>query len=162
MFLHRLLQESPDAEDCLQETFLRAYRAYDRLDRAANLRAWLYRIAYNVAMTGLRRRTRQLALPDTELAAPGPSVERQVEQQQLLEGMRRAVWALPTKQRAALVMRKYQELSYAEIGQSLEITAEAARANVYQGMRKLRQQFAADGQQVESGLGATESAAAGK
>src|SRR5437899_2722789 len=64
-YLWRLLRDTADAEDCLQDTFLRAYRAYGRLDQAAdgrghtNPRAWLYRIATNVARTRLRQRSRE-------------------------------------------------------------------------------------------------------
>lgn len=152
LFLYRLLQESPEAEDCLQETFMRAFQAYDRLAHTDNLRAWLYRIANNQAMTHLKRRS-QLPLPLTaDLSGGGPSPEHQVEQRMQLDQLRSAVSALPHKQQAALVMRKYQELGYDQIGEALDITAEAARANVYQGLRKLRQSFNQD--EVASGVSA--------
>src|SRR6185436_1804336 len=57
-YLWRMLRQTADAEDCLQETFLRAYRAYARLNGQANYRAWLYKIATNTARTHLKRRTR--------------------------------------------------------------------------------------------------------
>lgn len=141
VFLFRLMQQSAEAEDCLQETYLRGFQAFDALDASANFRAWLYRIANNVAMTRLQRRARQAELLSDQVASPAEPVERQIETRAQLEAVRAAVSALPTKQRAALIMRKYQELSYAEIGQALEIAPEAARANVYQGLKKLRAQF---------------------
>lgn len=142
-YLYRLLRQAADAEDCLQETYLRAYRAYDRLDAGANYRAWLYRIAHNLAMTQLKQRGRNAEqLPD-ELAGGEPAVEARIEQRQLLERIHAAVRSLPAKQRSALVMRKYQELSYEEIALALDINPEAARANVYQGLKKLRSRFAA-------------------
>lgn len=141
-FLYRLMQASAEAEDCLQETYLRGYQAFDGLDASANFRAWLYRIANNVAMTRLQQRSRQAELLSDEIGSSTATVEQQVEQQFQLEQLSRAVRALPHKQRTALVMRKYQELSYAEIGLALEIAPEAARANVYQGLKKLRNQFA--------------------
>src|ERR1051325_11076075 len=60
-YLWRLLRQTADAEDCLQETFLRAYRAYPRLNGTANYRAWLYKIATNTARTHLKRRARATA-----------------------------------------------------------------------------------------------------
>src|SRR3970040_2327609 len=73
----RLTQDQADAQDCLQETYLRAYRAYGRLDTGANRRAWLYRIATNVALTHLKRRNRESARtsaldPDLMAADPTP------------------------------------------------------------------------------------------
>lgn len=152
VYLYRLLREPADAEDCLQEAFLRAYRAYDRLDAGANYRAWLYRIAHNLAMTYLKQRARQAEqLPD-QLPSPEPPIEQRFEQGQLLDRMRAAVKSLPPKQRSALVMRKYQELSYDEIALALEIRPEAARANVYQGLKNLRSRLsaAADASPVQS------------
>ncbi len=159
VFLYRLLQDSAEAEDCLQEAYLRAYRAYERLDEPANHRAWLYRIAHNVAMTRLNQRTRQLEILTEQIPSPAPAIESQIEDTEALASLRAAVDALPHKQRAALVMRKYQELSYEEIAVALDINREAARANVYQGLKKLRRQFSADGM---SDTSVGESAEAGR
>jgi RNA polymerase sigma-70 factor (ECF subfamily) len=144
IFLYRLLNESPDAEDCLQEAFLRAFQAYDRLDQGANVRAWLYRIAYNLAMTRLKQRRRRPVELPRDLPGSSPPIEHQIEQRLQLEALRAAVKTLPHKQQAALVMRKYQELGYDEIGLALDMSPEAARANVYQGLRKLRNWFSVD------------------
>ena len=69
------------------------------------------------------------------------SVADRVERKALLEAVAHAIEALPDQQRAALIMRKYQELSYAEIATALECTEAAARANVYQALKKLQAQF---------------------
>ena len=140
-YLWRMLQNEQDAEDCLQEAFLKAYLAYDRLDGAANYRAWLYRIAGNTARTRLRGRLRTGILLSEDHADPGPLVEQQAQNQQQLEAVKNAIAALPNKQREALILRKYQELSYEEISAILDTSVEGARANVYQGLKKLRAQF---------------------
>ena len=140
-YLWRMLQNEQDAEDCLQEAFLKAYLAYDRLDGTANYRAWLYRIAGNTARTRLRAKLRTRILLSEDLADPGLPVEQQAQNQQQLEAVKNAIAALPNKQREALILRKYQELSYEEIGAILDTSVEGARANVYQGLRKLRTQF---------------------
>ena len=140
-YLWRMLQNEQDAEDCLQEAFLKAYLAYDRLDGTANFRAWLYRIAGNTARTRLRGKLRTGILLSEDLADPGLPIEQQAQNQQQLEAVKNAIAALPNKQREALILRKYQELSYEEISTILDTSVEGARANVYQGLRKLRAQF---------------------
>lgn len=131
------------AEDALQDAFLRALRAYDRLDEAANTRAWLYRIARNVARTQLKRDQRfhdhtELHEGFVDRSPPVPEqVETREESRELLEAVQR----LPHQQREALILRKYQELNYAEIGLALECSPDAARANVYQALKKLRLAF---------------------
>ncbi len=143
-YLWRMVRDEADAQDCLQEAFLRAYRAYDRLDGRANQRAWLYRIATNVALTHLKRRGREaerrvpLAL---DLRADGPSPGEAALRRETLAAVAAAVERLPQQQRAALILRKYQALSYPEIAKTLGCSEEAARANVYQAIKKLRSEL---------------------
>ena len=143
-YVWRMLRDTVDAEDCLQETFLRAFRSYGRVRAGTNYRAWLYKIATNAARSQWKRRKRNETYTidlDPDLQADGMSVIDRVEQKTLLAAVTRAVEALPDQQRAALIMRKYQELSYAEIAAALECTEAAARANVYQAVKKLQAQF---------------------
>jgi len=138
-YLWRMLGDPDDAEDCLQDTFLRALRAKSgRPIRAP--RAWLYAVATNTARTQLRRRRRRgdQAIDEMEDIAADDAPESVRDQ---VQAVRRAVERLPGKQQAALVMRRYQGLGYADIGIALETTPEAARANVYQALRKLRALF---------------------
>jgi RNA polymerase sigma factor (sigma-70 family) len=144
-YLWRVVGDGPEAEDCLQDTFLRAFKASPGVEEIENPRAWLYTIAGNVARTHLRRRGNHAARNvnlDEERSDDGASVERIVEGRQELEKLHRAVQLLPYKQRAALMLRKYQGLEYAEIAAVLGGTQDAARANVYQGLRRLRAEFA--------------------
>ena len=146
-YVWRMLRETSDAEDCLQETFLRAFRSYGRVRAGTNYRAWLYRIATNTARSHWKRRKRSDAHTidlDPDRQADEMSVADRVEQKTLLAAVLRAVEALPDQQRAALIMRKYQELSYAEIATALECSEAAARANVYQAVKKLSADFQAD------------------
>lgn len=143
-YVWRLLRDAHDAEDCLQETFLRAFRAYGRVRAGSNYRAWLYKIATNTARSQWRRRqrndTRTIEL-DAEWQSDEMPVADRVERDALLRAVQHAVEALPDQQRAALIMRKYQELSYAEIAAALECSEAAARANVYQAVKKLQTRF---------------------
>jgi RNA polymerase sigma-70 factor (ECF subfamily) len=140
-YLWRLLRDADDAEDCLQDTFLRAYRAYGRLGGHSSPQAWLYRIATNVARTRLKQRAREAVRTsalDPELVAAGPGPAEQAAHSALLESVARAVDALPHQQRSAILLRQYQGLSYPQIAAVLDCSQDAARANVYQGMKKLR------------------------
>jgi RNA polymerase sigma-70 factor (ECF subfamily) len=140
-YLWRLLDGRSDAEDCLQEVYLRAFRAFDRLNQEANVRAWLYRIATNTAISFRKKRSRvesqELSLV-YDLVSPEPSPDEHLERKERLRMLVKAVNDLPSRQRSALILRKYQELSYAEISEVLGCSQEAARANVYQAMKKLR------------------------
>lgn len=144
-YLWRLFDGGPEAEDCLQETFLRALRAYPRLHSHRNLRAWLYRIATNTARSYLRRRSRERNLTADlhyDRPQPAPSASDSYDQQQTLAAVRSAIRALPHKQQTALLLRRYQGLPYAEIARVLQCSPAAARANVYQALSRLRRQFA--------------------
>lgn len=143
VFLWRMLRDDQDAEDCLQETLLRAHRALPRLAPDANTRAWLYAIAANVGRTWLKKRRKDSGWEAAErLRLTGAMAEDPAEgldAMSLLAAVRR----LPSRQREALILRKYQGLDYATIAAIQGNTAEAARANVYQALRRLRAQLAA-------------------
>ena len=141
-YLWRLIP-GDQAEDCLQETFLRAFRAYGRTVPDSNYRAWLYKIATNVARTAYtkqqRERTREL---DNTVASEARSPLEAIAFREEFNEVLQAVAALPHKQRAALMMRKYQDFDYKEIGAVLECSPTTARAHVYQALKKLRSQLA--------------------
>jgi RNA polymerase sigma factor (sigma-70 family) len=136
--LHRFLVACvgyPDAEDCLQETFLSALRAYPRLEHADNLRAWLYLIAQRKATDAIRRRQRHPVrdldgVPEARLSAPAASLPD--------EGLWGAVRQLPGKQRAAVVHRFVFDLAYRDVAARMGVSEEAARQNVSAGLRRLR------------------------
>lgn len=136
--LHRFLVAwigPTDAEDCLQETFMSALRAYPRLRTADNLRAWLYTIAQRKATDVARRRARR---PQAELTGIEPVAPADPEAPD--DGLWRRVAALPAKQRVAVVQRFALDLAYADIAQRMGISEEAARQNVSAGLRRLRQE----------------------
>jgi RNA polymerase sigma-70 factor (ECF subfamily) len=139
------LTPGDQAEDCLQETFLRAFRAYKRTAPDSNYRAWLYKIATNVARTAYTRRQREMTRELIHPAAPeGRTLLDSVIFGDDLKVVLQAVEALPHKQRAALMMRKYQEMDYKDIGAALECSPGTARAHVYQALKKLRERLAGD------------------
>ena len=120
------------ADDCFQETFLSALRAYPRLRDASNLRGWLFTIATRKALDHWRGERRR-PLPVEQL--PEPVAPEQPEGDAELWT---AVGSLPPMQRAAVIHRYVLDLPYAEIADALGISEDAARANTYEGRRKLR------------------------
>ena len=144
-----------EAQDLAQEVFLRAYRAFGRLRRDSNHRAWLYKIATNCAYSALKRGQCQLrhsvaasaASPAAPLSIPddaGQSPDGQLARDETLAAVRAAIAALPPKQQAAVVLRHVQGLDYAAIAQALDCSQDSARANVYQGLRRLRRELGED------------------
>ncbi len=136
--LHRFLVASVgalDAQDCLQETFLSALRAYPRLRHADNLRAWLYTIAQRKATDAVRTRIRHRAGDIGQVGEGRLAGEPQATPD---DGLWRSVRELPAKQRAAVVHRFVFDLAYREVGERMGISEEAARQNVSAGLRRLR------------------------
>ena len=125
-----------DAEDCFQETFLAALRAYPKLGDASNLRGWLLTIAHRKAIDHHRANGRR-PLPVAELAEVPPMAEEAAD-----EGIWTLVGALPPKQRAAVALRYACDLPHAEIAAALGCSPEAARRSLHEGMKRLRKELA--------------------
>jgi RNA polymerase sigma factor (sigma-70 family) len=125
------------AEDCFQETFLSALRAYPKLKDGSNLRGWLLTIAHRKAIDHHRARGRA-PVPVAEPAvlavadgAPEPD-----------DGLWAAVGALPPKQRAAVALRYGSDLPHGEIAAALGCSPEAARRSLHEGLKRLRKELA--------------------
>jgi RNA polymerase sigma-70 factor, ECF subfamily len=137
-FLVRTTRDRDDALDLYQETWLRAYRAWPKLESAAGLRPWLYRIATNLCLNRARDRTRRArVIGDEELdLARVPGSSDGVHDGVIY--LKTVISRLPHNQREALVMRKFGGLDYAEIAIALGCSSESARAGVYQALNKLK------------------------
>jgi RNA polymerase sigma factor (sigma-70 family) len=125
------------ADDCFQETFLAALRAYPKLEDDRNLRGWLLTIAHRKAIDHHRADGRK----PTPVAEPGEllAVDGMPEPD---DGLWRAVGALPPKQRAAVALRYGSDLPHAEIAAALGCTPEAARRSLHEGLKLLRNELA--------------------
>lgn len=118
------------ADDAFQETFLRALRAYDRLEHGEHLRAWVLTIASRVAVDVHRRARPTVEMPEVGYEDVRPPIEDLGE---LTDG-------LPAKERAAVVLRYGYDLTYAQIAAALDSSPDAARQAASSGVRRLRKE----------------------
>ncbi|HEX5980761.1 MAG TPA: RNA polymerase sigma factor [Thermoleophilaceae bacterium] len=130
-----------EADDCFQETWIAALRGYPKLRRADNLRAWLLRIAHNKAMDLHRSRGRRPVpvetVPERATGGAAPPGEGALpdEEPELWEAVR----GLPPKQRTAVFCRTVLGMPYDELARLLESSEDAARRNVFEGLKTLRE-----------------------
>ncbi len=155
-FLYRMVRDSAQAEDLAQEVFLRVYRARKDYAPSAKFTTWLFRIATNLALNSIRDgRHRQMdvsidqRVDDGEqeqvrldVADKSPNVEHRLLELDRAVMIRRAVDALPDKQRAAVLLHKYQELDYVDIARALDCSESALKSLLFRAYETLRVQLA--------------------
>lgn len=140
----RMTGSREDAMDCAQETLLRAYRAYGSFHGRSGEKTWLYRIACNTCVDLLRRRPSHVSLEelqekgydpaDTRIPLPGERLEKEELRRQILE----ALALLPEDQRAAVILRDFQQMSYEEIARILEISEGTVKSRLSRGREKIK------------------------
>jgi RNA polymerase sigma factor (sigma-70 family) len=120
-----------DAEDTLQDVFVRAYGALRANDRDVSLRAWLYRIAHNRCIDELRRPSAAMGAPSEVLElvqAPASDPMDAVEQREMLRRLVADVQRLPEQQRSALLMREISGMAYQDLARALDVTVPAVKS----------------------------------
>ena len=135
--VHRFLVASVgrnDADDCYQETWVAALRAYPRLRDASNLRAWILTVASRKAIDHVRRRPPipVASVPETAFFSPEALSD---------DDLWNLVRDLPGKQRTAVALRFVLDAGYSEIATAMDTSEEAARRNVHEGLKKLRLEY---------------------
>src|SRR5215831_7494905 len=157
-FLYRMVRNREQAEDLAQEVFLRVYRAREDYVPSAKFTTWLFRIATNLALNSLRdTRYRKLEVsidaPVTidaeggdekpfEVADKHPTIEQELAEEDRKKMIRHAIEKLPEKQRAAVLLHKYQELDYAEIAKILNCSESALKSLLFRAYETLRVELA--------------------
>jgi RNA polymerase sigma-70 factor (ECF subfamily) len=152
-FLFRMVRDSATAEDLAQEVFLRVYRARKRYSPSAKFTTWLFRIATNLALNSVRdNRHRQMdvsidaSVEDDEAPLQLPAREMRIDEHMIerdrAEFIRQAISSLPEKQRAAVLLHKYEEMDYAEIAKILECSESALKSLLFRAYETLRVQLA--------------------
>jgi RNA polymerase sigma-70 factor (ECF subfamily) len=151
-FLFRMVQNHAVAEELAQEVFLRVYRNRATYEPTAKFTTWLFRIATHLALNSIRdgRHERlQERLDDDSNEMPGrqvtdvrPSVEQSMVYQSKLDEVRQAISALPDKQRAAVLMHKYEEMEYSQIAKVLSCSESAVKSLLFRAYESLRARLA--------------------
>lgn len=149
-FFYRMVQDPEAAAELAQEVFLRVYRSRARYQPSARFTNWLYRIATNLALNYLRRQKRTLSLDevrDNGLRLPcperRPNVEEELLRQARIGAVRKAVAALPPRQRAVIVLHQYHGLDYQQIAQALGCSVSAVKSLTFRAYAHLRRQLSA-------------------
>ena len=150
-YLVRMVRDAGTAEDLLQETFLRVFRAQERYQPEARFSTWLYTIATNLALNELRRPRRRAPhrsadegeSDEVHLVLEGnePRADDVIHALRASAELERELAALPERQRAALVLSAVEGLSYAEVAVSLETTEKSVKALVHRARATLAAKF---------------------
>jgi len=146
---HRMTGNPSDAEDVVQETFLKAYRQLSRFESRANFGTWVHRIAVNCSIDLIRARPHREAAHDSadleqfgaaEAAEAGrPSPERLVLSAEVQERISSAMTALSQMERAAFVLRHFEGQSIEEISRALGLKTNATKHSIFRAVKKMRQ-----------------------
>jgi RNA polymerase sigma-70 factor (ECF subfamily) len=150
-FLFRMVGNQAVAEELTQEVFLRVYRARSSYRAEARFTTWLYRIATNLAVNHARDTKQErsakavyLDTPDEEsgttpdVADDEPTAEEKILREERMAAIRAQVMALPERQRMAVLMHKYQELDYRQIGEVLKLSESATKSLLFRAYQTLR------------------------
>jgi len=156
-FLQRMVQDAGASEELAQEVFLRIYRARSSYEPAAKFTTWMFRIASHLALNWLRDERHERAAERLDGARPGeerndlsarelrdqnPSVEQSMVYESRLQEIRDSITSLPAKQRAAVLMHKYEEMEYSQIAQVLECSESAVKSLLFRAYETLRARLA--------------------
>jgi RNA polymerase sigma-70 factor (ECF subfamily) len=152
-FLYRMVQNPAVAEELAQEVFLRVYRSRATYEPTAKFTTWLFRIATHLALNSLRDNKNERLqdrldedassdLPIRQVSDGRPSIEQRMVYQAKLDEVRRAIGALPEKQRAAVLMHKYEEMEYAQIAKVLNCSESAVKSLLFRAYEALRARLA--------------------
>jgi RNA polymerase sigma-70 factor, ECF subfamily len=134
----RLTRNVHDAEDLVQETLLRAYRAFDRFESGTNIRAWLYTILHRVHLDGVRRTLRRPGLTELpEEGVPVPAAQESIATGGL--DLARALARLPEPFRTTVALRDVQDLRYDEISKIVGVPMGTVMSRIHRGRKLLRE-----------------------
>jgi len=151
-FMYRMVQNQAVAEELAQEVFLRVYRSRGTYEPTAKFTTWLFRIATHLALNWIRdgrneklQESLDQETPDgatRQVADRGRTVEQELVYQEKLREVRQAIEILPSKQRAAVMMHKYEEMEYSQIANVLSCSESAVKSLLFRAYESLRTRLA--------------------
>lgn len=146
----KMLGDETDAEDIAQQVFIRVWKHADRYEPTAKFTTWLYKVTRNLVFNELRRRkrhpTHSLDRPsendeDRPMQAADPGAkppDRTMLDEEMQTAIQRAIDELPETQRLAVILRRYDDISYEEIGEILDLTVPAVKSVLFRARTELR------------------------
>jgi RNA polymerase sigma-70 factor, ECF subfamily len=151
-FIYRLVNNRSEAEELAQEVFLRVCRARESYEPRAKFASWIFRIAANAALKTAERSRRSpvrtagaAGLEDDGAVGwasdPSPDPERRMASRETVAIVRDAIARLPAKERVAVVLRRYNGLSYSEIAEAMDCTEAAVKTYIHRGKIHLRERL---------------------
>ncbi|HEY7337347.1 MAG TPA: RNA polymerase sigma factor [Bryobacteraceae bacterium] len=151
-FLYRMVQNKAVAEELAQEVFLRVYRSRETYEPTAKFTTWLFRIATRLALNAIRDGKKWKGQESLnrellegvarQMADRQPTVEQELVQEVKITEIRQAIEALPEKQRAAVLMHKYEGLEYTQIAGALRCSESAVKSLLFRAYETLRLRLA--------------------
>ncbi len=151
--VYRYLGNQSEAEDLAQEVFIRVYRSKERYSPQARFTTWLFRITANLCLNYQRDKKRRYQ-ESLYYAAPGEAgearelenprsvnPEREIETSEREQAVREAINALPETQRLAVILNRYEELSYKQVALSLDLTEKAVKSLLHRARLALREKL---------------------
>jgi RNA polymerase sigma-70 factor, ECF subfamily len=151
-FLYRMVQNPSVSEELAQEVFLRVYRSRATYEPTAKFTTWLFRIATHLALNWVRDGKKEKGHEsldeqvvdgvDRQVRDRQPTIEQEMLQEVKMTEVRQAIDALPAKQRAAVLMHKYEELEYAQIARALSCSESAVKSLLFRAYESLRSRLA--------------------
>jgi len=151
-FLYRMVQNPSVSEELAQEVFLRVYRSRATYEPTAKFTTWLFRIATHLALNWVRDGKKEKGHEsldeqvvdgiDRQVRDRQPTIEQEMLHEVKMTEVRQAIEALPAKQRAAVLMHKYEELEYAQIARALNCSESAVKSLLFRAYESLRSRLA--------------------
>lgn len=141
-FIYGYLGDRETAQDLAQEVFLRVYEAAPRFEPKAKVSTWLFKIGYNLSISELKRRRRSRFLrndPHSGRAVDVQAPSNRIESWELRQDVMTALSQVPENQRAALLLRVNNDLSYREISQVLGVSVSSVESLIFRARKRLRQ-----------------------
>lgn len=142
--IRRMVESHDDANDLLQNTFMKAWTAIDSFRGDAKLTTWLYKIAINESITFLNRERKRQSIPldgDDSFLINSIEADRYTDGDELLKKLRVAIASLPEKQRLVFNMRYYDEMKYEQMSEILGTSVGALKASYHLAVKKIEQFF---------------------
>jgi len=133
----RFMKETSAAEDVVQEAFIKAYERLASFEARSSFKSWLFQIAVNTAKNKLRERRDTMDIDDVQLSV-APLAETTLVHGSVADVLNQFVEALPPRQRTALILRVYEDLSFKEIAEIMECPYDTAKANYRHALMKLK------------------------